>query len=137
MITISLRQLVQLSESRLLNKFFALDPPVAVAWTNRKQPTFINEVLKSYDEQRLALCQRFGVKNPTTGNYHFDVALEDVEKQPLNTPPGPNRLAFNAALDELLNQVVSDIPGNPVKVSELSGHLNTLECVALEPFLTD
>ena len=120
-----------------LDRLYALDKPIHVAWANRKQAAACNEELKHYHEKRLALCEKFGVKNETLNVFEFDGCNSEFSAK----SPGPQKLAFDAALIELWNQEI-ELPGRPIKIfeladSELTGSLSEFDCQLLEPFLAD
>lgn len=137
MIKITLKNLLDVAHSGALNRFLSIDKPVAVAWKNRRQATACNEEMKLYEERRLALCEKYGKKNEDKRRYEFDDA---------------NKLAFEAAQNELLDQVLDSIPGDPVRISDLASskspvyrlsgveldvRLSENDLLLLEPFLTD
>jgi hypothetical protein len=126
MISITVKNLLDAASSGALNHFFAIDKPVAVAWKNRRQIAACNEELKLYEERRLALCKKYGTMNDEMSKYVF------TEE---------NKRSFTTALNELFTQVV-EIPGDPVKVSDLSApksptRLSDNDLAQLEPFLID
>lgn len=142
MIKITVKQLTEAAMNGALNRFFTLEKPVAVAWANRKQMDACNEELKLANERRLALCEKYGTKDPKTGNYFFDLPIKadgtpDFEAATKQTEPGPKKLAFDKELTELWDQVIDTIPGNPVKIADLTGKLTETDSKFLEPFITD
>lgn len=122
-----------------IDRLYALEKPIHVAWANRKQAAACNEELKHYHEKRLALCEKFGVKNDELGVYEFDGQNSESTAK----SPGSQKLAFDAALIDLWNQEI-ELPGRPIKISEiaespaeLTGSLSEFDCQMLEPFLAD
>lgn len=125
-----------------LDRLYALEKPIHVAWANRKQAAACNEELKHYHEKRLALCEKFGVKNDKLNIFEFDGCNTEFSAK----SPGPQKKAFDAALLELWSQEI-ELPGRPIKISELadssfsssesSGSLSEFDCQLLEPFLAD
>ena len=134
-ITITLKQLALAVQSGALSRYFALDRPLQVAWKNRKQVSASETEYKLYQEKLQALCDKYGVKNAQNPNvYDFDVGDESVKPG----EQGPKRKQFEAERQELDKQVIDDMPGEPVKVSEASGSLKTFDCEILEgTFLVD
>ena len=134
-ITITVKNLALAAQSGALARFFALDRPVQVAWKNRKQVSSTTEELKLYSEKLKALCEKYGTVSPTNPDvYHFDVDNKDV---PAGTD-GPNKKLFEAERAELEDQVVDTIPGDPVKITEISGGLKLADCELLDgSFLID
>jgi len=120
-----------------IDRLYALEKPIHVAWANRKQAAACNEELKHYHEKRLALCEKHGTKNEKLNIYEFDGCNSEFSAK----SPGPQKKAFDAALVELWNQEI-ELPGRPIKISELSssdltGSLSEFDCQLLEPFLED
>ena len=131
-ITISLKQLALVTQSGALDRFFALDRPLQVAWKNRKQVSTCATEYKLYQEKLLALCEKHGTKHSQNPNfYEFDLDNPDVKPGVV----GPKKKLFEEERAALL---VTDIPGDAVKVSEASGTLKTIDCERLEgTFLVD
>jgi hypothetical protein len=133
MLKLTVRQLVDASNSGALRRYLTLEKPMTVAWKNRKQISACDEELKLFQERQLALAEKYGTKDPEKPNvFTFDLG---VELKPGEN--GPQRAAFNDAFNELLNQPVDTIPGDPVSVSALDGKLSEADMMLLEPFLTD
>ena len=127
MIKLTVKQLVDAATGNqsgsALSRFFALDKPVSVAWRNRGQIKACTEEMKLYEERRIALCDKHGTKDETNGNYKFE---------------GDSLNAFRSELEELGKQIV-DIPGEPIKLSELGtgSRLSESDANLIEMFLTD
>jgi len=134
-IKITVKQLAAAAQSGALARFFALDRPVQTAWKNRKQGTVVDEELKLYNEKLLALCKKYGTQRPENPNvYEFDVGNAEVKPG----EAGPQKKLFEAEREALESQVVDTIPGDPVRVSEISGSLKVTDCELLEnTFLID
>jgi hypothetical protein len=134
-IQITVKKLVIANESGALTRFFALDRPIQMAWKNRKQLAACNEELQFYSDKLKELCEKYGtvsVSNPNA--YVFDVDNKSVAPG----TEGPQKKLFEIARAELEAQVVSTIPGDPVKVSETVGTLKVSDCEILEgTFLVD
>lgn len=142
MIKLTVKQLLDAAgngANGALNRYFTLEKPVAVAWKNRKQLEACNAEIKLFHERRIALCEKYGKKNPKTNNYEFDVPETESTESPPPPPatPGPQRKLFDLAMEELNAQAVDTIPGEPVSVSTLTGVLSEADGLLLEPFLTD
>lgn len=127
MIKLTVKQLVDAATGNqagsALSRFFALEKPVAVAWRNRSQIKACTEEMKLYEERRIALCEKHGKKDEKTGNYRFE---------------GEGLKDFTAALEELNKQPV-EIPGEPIKISELAlgSRLSESDAHLIEMFLAD
>ena len=133
MLKLTVRQLVDASNSGALRRYLNLEKPMTIAWKNRKQIAACDEELKLFGEKQVALAEKHGTKDPEKPNvFVFDVG---VELKPGEI--GPGRKAFTAAMEELLAQPVDTIPGDPVSVQILGGKLSESDLVFLEPFLTD
>jgi len=134
-ITITVKQLALVIQSGALARFFALDRPLQVAWKNRKQVSTCEAEYKLYQEKLQALCDKYGTKHPQNPNvYEFDVGNEDVKPGEM----GPQKKLFEQERATLEEQPITDIPGDPVKVSEASGTLKIIDCELLEgTFLID
>lgn len=118
-ITITVGQLADAMRSGSLSRFFNLRKPVAVAWRNRGQVAACNEAYASYDQQRLALCERYGSLNPKTKQYDF------TDEQ---------RVLFDASYAELRSQPV-DLPGEPVSAGDLDGTISEVELGEISPLI--
>jgi hypothetical protein len=131
MIKLTVKQFIDASMSNpanpgagsALSRFFALDKPIAVAWKNRGQIKACTEEMKLYEERRIALCNKYGKKDETIGQYRFEG--EELKK-------------FVAELEELDKQTV-EIPGEPIKIAQLgiTNRLSEADLVLVEMFLTD
>ena len=134
-ITITVKQLALATQSGALARFFALDRPLQVAWKNRKQVTVCETEHKLYQERLQALCEKYGAKHPENPNvYEFDVGNLDVKPG----ESGPQKKLFEVERAKLEEQVIDDVPGDPVKVSETAGSLKLIDCQILDgSFLVD
>jgi len=123
MIRITVRQLRDCVATGAIQRFFAVDKPVRVTFANRKLGKAIDAEVKAYDEQRIALLRQYGT-------------LSDGEKDFVFAEG--KRAEFDRAFEELLSQAVDDLPGEPVKFSDLGdGRLSEADLALLEPFLTE
>ena len=133
MLKLTVRQLVDASNAGALGRYLHLEKPMTISWKNRKQIAACDEELKLFQEKQLALAEKHGTKDPEKPNtFKFDVGTELKPEE-----IGPQRKAFIAAMEELLNQPVDTIPGEPVSVQVLGGKLSEADMLLLEPFLTD
>ena len=133
MLKLTVRQLIDVSNSGALRRYLALEKPMTIAWKNRSQIAACDKELKLFQEKQRDLAEKYGVKDPEKPNvFVFDVG---VELKPGEI--GPQRKAFSEAMEELLNQPVDTIPGEPVSVQVLDSKLSESDLVFLEPFLTD
>jgi len=142
MIKTTVGTIVRATQTGAFGRFLSCERPAPLAWKNRKLAAALNVELGHYNTARVELCEKFcrkdeegkAVKDPS-GNYLFD----NEEKTTLIiVNPGPQRTAFQLAHDELLKREVDDLPGDAVKISDLSGSLSTADCELLaDAFITD
>jgi hypothetical protein len=133
MLKLTVRQLVEASNSGALDRYLRLEKPMTVAWKNRNQVAACDKELKLFGEKQLALAEKHGTKDPEKPNvFVFDVGAELKPGE-----IGPQRKAFSEAMEELLGQPVDTIPGEQVSVQVLSGKLAETDLLLLEPFITD
>ena len=122
MIKLTVKQLVEATQSGALGRFLTLDKPIKVAWANRKQGPAATDELKLYDERRTALLKQHGTLSEGAKEYTF--ADGEGEK-------------FQSAHAELIAQTV-ELPGEPVKLADLgAGRLSEIDLSVLEAFLTE
>jgi hypothetical protein len=122
MIKLTVRELLEVTQTGAFGRFLAIPKPVAVSWANRKAGSSADAELKAFDERKQALLKEYGATLPDGAR---EYAFPEGAKE-----------KFIPAMDELLAQAV-DIEAQPVKVSDLRGDLSEADLSRLEKFVTD
>lgn len=121
MIKLTVRELLEATQTGAFGRFLAVPKPVSVSWANRKAGTSADAELKAFDERKQALLKEHGATLP-------DGAREYV------FPDGAKE-KYILAMDELLAQTV-EVDASAVKVSDLRGDLSEADLSGLEKFVT-
>lgn len=122
MIKLTVKELLEVTQTGAFGRFLAIPKPVAVSWVNRKAGPSADAELKAFDERKQALLKEHGGTLPEGGNeYVF---------------PDGAREKFVHAMDELLAQAV-DVDAVPVKVTDLRGDLSEADLSRLEKFIAE
>jgi hypothetical protein len=124
MIKLTIKQLLAATEGNpsALQKFFQCPKPTTFSWTNRKLIASVNEEIRLYNEHRVETCKQYGVLDSKTNRFVFPST--EVEQQ------------FGKEIAALQGQGI-DLAGQPVKISDLGGHLSEIDLTLLEPFIVD
>jgi len=124
MIKLTIKQLIAATEDdpSALQKFFQCPKPTTVSWANRKLISSVNEEIRLYNEHRVEICKQYGVLDNKTNRFVFP--SPEVEQQ------------FGKEIAALQGQGI-ELAGQPVKISDLGGHLSEIDLTLLEPFIVD
>lgn len=81
MIVAQIGQLLGSVQSGALGRLTQASLPVKTAVRLKAILDVVNEALRDYDAKRIALCAKFGVLNPDSGNYEFETPELSTEFQ--------------------------------------------------------
>lgn len=122
MIKLTVRELLDATQTGAFGRFLAIPKPVPVSWANRKAGASADVELKAFTERKQGLLKEHKATLPEGATeYQF---------------PDGEREKFVSSVDELLAQTV-DIEAVPVKVTDLRGDLSESDLTRLEKFITD
>jgi NAD-specific glutamate dehydrogenase len=122
MIKVTVKQLVEATQSGAYARFASIRKTITAGHKNRKMPTAVQEELKHFETARKALIEKCeGVMSEDKTRYEFAEKGEDFAK----------------GFEELLAQTV-ELPGEAIKLADLlDGGLLEGDYNLLEPFLTE
>lgn len=121
-VQVKVSELVNAMRSGALGRLLNCPKPVKVSWDNRHMVGSCNAEHQAFEDQRIALCKKWGHIDEETHDYAFDTE-EAVE-------------GFKREYDVLTSQVVS-LAGRRVKVSDLRGDMSEVDLCELEAFLEE
>jgi hypothetical protein len=122
MVKLTVKELLEVTQTGAFGRFLAIPKPVAVAWANRKAGPSVDVELKAYSDRRDALLKEHGAVLPEGAvEYQF---------------PGGGLEKFNAAMADLWAQSV-EVDAIPVKVTDLRGDLSESDLLRLEKLISE
>lgn len=118
MLQLTVRELLEATQTGALGRLLSLPKPVPVAWANRKAAQSADNELRLFNERKSALVKECGGELPDGAReYEF--------------PSKEAKARYVSAMDELLAQSV-DIDAVKLQLSDLRGDLSESDLVRLE-----